>query len=192
MQVTPFFRHTLDAVRTIRTIDNAGVTTRTFANVSTSDAYGADLTISLRGRLSGFAGASAFRQVDDVANIDPALNARTFGWTTRTNAAFRVSKTFDLQALVSYRSGVTVEQGRVAGQSRVSLAARKKLGNDRLSLTLRLIDPFNTSVETSTTIDPRFYQVADRRRAVRGLLLNVNWALGNPKAEDEPINLNVP
>ena len=78
VQVTPFFRHTLDAVRTIRTIDNAGVTTRTVANVATSDAFGSDLTVALTGgRLSGLAGGSAFRQVSDAANIGPGLNART-------------------------------------------------------------------------------------------------------------------
>src|SRR6267143_282104 len=64
LQLTPFFRHTVDAVRTIRTLDTAGVMTRTFANIATSDAYGADFTIARSGgRLSGFAGASAFRQV---------------------------------------------------------------------------------------------------------------------------------
>ena len=57
MQVTPFFRHTVDAVRAIRTIDGAGVTTRTFANVATANSYGTDLTVAAReGRLSGFAG----------------------------------------------------------------------------------------------------------------------------------------
>ena len=193
VQVTPFFRHTLDAVRTIRTIDNAGVTTRTFANVATSDAFGTDLTVALTGgRLSGLAGGSAFRQISDAANIGPGLNARTFGWTVRTNVAFRVSNAFDLQALVSYRGPTTVEQGRNASQTRVSLAARQKLMNDRLSLTLRVIDPFNTSIERSTTVDPRFYQVSDRRRAIRGLLLNVNWTLGKPKEEDESIDLSPP
>ena len=42
VQVTPFYRHTLNAIRTIRTIDTTGVSTRTFANVSTSDAYGTE------------------------------------------------------------------------------------------------------------------------------------------------------
>ena len=193
VQVTPFFRHTLDAVRTIRTIDSVGVATRTFQNVATTDAYGADLTVALTGgRLRGFAGASAFRQVSDAANLGPGLNARTFGWTARTNGSFQVSKTFDLQALVSYRGATTVEQGRNGSQTRVSLAARQKLMKDQLSLTLRVIDPFNTSLESSTTIDPRFYQVSDRRRLIRGLLLNINWSLGKPKKEDEPPDLSAP
>ena len=182
LQLTPFFRHTVDAVRTIRTLDTAGVMTRTFANVSTSDAYGADVTIARSGgRLSGFAGASAFRQVSNASNLGPGLSAKTFGWTARTNASFRVSPTFDLQTLLVYQAPMTVEQGRVASRTRFTLAARKKLRNDRMSVTLRVIDPFNTSRESSTTIDPRFYQVSDRRRVIRGLLLSVNLMFGRPK-----------
>lgn len=78
---------------------------------------------------------------------------------------------------------MTVEQGRVASRARFTLAARQRLLNDQLSLTLRVTDPFNTSRERSTTIDPRFYQVSDRRRAIRGLLLSVNWMFGKPPEE---------
>ena len=187
MQLTPFFRHTRNAVRTIRTIDTAGVTTRTFANVATSDAYGADVTVARNGgRLSGFAGASAFRQVSDGSNLGVGLSAKTFGWSARTNATFRVSKSFDLQTLLSYQAAMTVEQGRIASRTRLNLAARQKLMNDRLALTLRVIDPFNSSRESSTTIDPRFYQVSDRRRLIRGLLLSPNRAFGKPLTDHDP------
>ncbi|HEY0528342.1 MAG TPA: TonB-dependent receptor, partial [Gemmatimonadaceae bacterium] len=81
LQVLPFYRHTIDAIRTIRTIDTAGVSTRTFANVSTSNAYGTDITVALSGeKVSGFIGGSGFRQVSDAANLSPGLSARTFGW----------------------------------------------------------------------------------------------------------------
>jgi len=180
MQLTPFFRRTLDAVRTLRSIDSAGVSTRTFANIATSDAYGGDATFALSGtRLSGFAGASAFRQVSNASNLAPGLSIRTFGWRVRTNASLRVSSTQDLQALVSYQAPMTVEQGHNASRKQFSLAARQKLMDDRMSLTLRVIDPFNTSRERSTTIDPRFYQTTNRSRAIRGLLLSLNWTFGN-------------
>ena len=188
VQLTPFFRHTLDAVRTLRSIDTAGVTTRTFANIATADAYGADATVALSGgRLGGFAGASAYRQVSDVSNLDPTLSARSFGWTARANASFRVSKSQDLQGLFFYQAPMTVEQGRSSSRARFSLAARQKLSNDRLSVTVRVIDPFRLSHDRFTTIDPRFYQVSDRTRAERALLLSVNWAFGKPpkKGKDQ-------
>ena len=57
-----------------------------------------------------------------------------------------------------------------------------------LSCTAGVIDPFNTSVESNTTIDPLFTQVTDRRRKIRGLLLNLNWMFGKPQQEDQPID----
>ena len=186
VQVTPFYRHTLDAIRTIRTIDTAGVSTRTFANVATTDSYGTDATIAMNGgRLSGFLGGSGFRQVSDAANLSPGFSARTFGWTARTNAMFRFSSTVDVQTLLSYQAPMIVEQGRNAARTRFSVAVRQKLMNDQMSLTLRMIDPFNTSLERSTTVDPAFYQVSERRRLVRGLLVSVNWIFGQGKKEND-------
>jgi outer membrane cobalamin receptor len=182
IQITPFFRHSVDAVRQIRTIDTTGVTTRTFANIARSDAWGTDATLAVSGApLSGFVSASAFHQESDAANVAPGLTASSFGWSVRTNLAYRPSRTLDFQALISYQAPMTDVQGKNASRTRVSLAGRKKLRGDQMSLTLRLIDPFNTSREINTTIDPQFTQVTDRRRQIRGLLLSVNWSFGRPQ-----------
>jgi hypothetical protein len=122
------------------------------------------------------------------------LSARTIGWTARTNVSFRVSKTFDMQGLAFYQAPMTVEQGRSSSRARFSMAARQKLMNDALSVTLRVIDPFKLSHERFTTIDPRFNQVSDRTRAERALLLSVNWTFGHPPKEHgkDQINLGSP
>ena len=183
--VNPFFRHTLDAMRGIRTIDAAGVATRTFANVSTTDAYGTDVTVAVSGgRLSGFVGGSSYKQVSNAANIAPGFSVNTFGWSVRTNVSYRFSKTVDAQALINYQAAVNVEQGRNAARARFNFAARKKLMNDRMNVTLRVNDPFSTARERSITNDPRFYQVSDRTRTIRGLVLSVNWILGKPPKKE--------
>jgi hypothetical protein len=65
------------------------------------------------------------------------------------------------------------------------MASRKKLLGYKLSVELLLIDPFYTSRQRSTTIDPRFVQVSERWRADRGLLLSVDWSFGSaPKVRD--------
>ena len=192
LQVTPFFRRTFDAVRSISTIDSAGVTTRTFANIATSDASGGDATLAVSGtRLSGFVGSSAYRQVTNAPNLAPELSTRTFGWRARANGAYRVSKAVDVQALLSYQAAMTVLQGTSASRTQFNLAARQKLMDDQLSLTLRVIDPFNTSHERGTIVDPRFFQTYESARAVRGLLLSVSWTFGKPDKDKDTIDLNV-
>ena len=184
LQVTPYFRRTFNAVRTIRTIDAGGVATQTYANIATSDASGLDVTVALGGgRVSGFAGGSAYRQVSNASNVATGLSVNSFGWTGRTNITFRVSKVVDAQALVTYQAPVDVVQGRSGPRMRVSFAARRKFLDDQLAVTLRVLDPFNTALEESTTIDPMFTQVSDRKRSVRGLGLSLNWRFGKPQKE---------
>src|ERR1700709_2374308 len=77
------------AARTKTTVRRCTVraSTRTFANVATTNAYGTDVTVAMSGgRLSGFVGGSGFRQVSDAANLSPGFSARTFGWAARTHA----------------------------------------------------------------------------------------------------------
>ena len=192
VQLTPFYRHSFDAVRSIRTIDTTGVTTLSYANIATTDSYGTDATIALGsgGRVSGFVGGSAYYQRNNASNLDPNLSASTFGWSARTNATFRVSRAIDAQALVSYVGRTTVDQGWNAARTRVSFGIRDKLLADRLSLTLRILDPFNTARERSATIDPAFTQFNDRTRAIRGLQLSATWMFGRPRKKDEQIDLN--
>jgi outer membrane receptor protein involved in Fe transport len=191
LQVTPFFRRTFDAVRRLLTIDSIGVTTRTFANIATSDDYGGDATLAVSGtRLSGFVGSSAFRQTSNANNVASALSVNTFGWRARANGAYRVSKTVDVQALFTYQAAMKVEQGTSASRTQFNLAARQKLMDDRLSLTLRVIDPFNTAHERGTTVDPHFFQTSDRSRAIRGLLLSASWTFGKPEKGKDTIDLS--
>jgi outer membrane receptor protein involved in Fe transport len=188
LQLTPFFRRTTDAIRQIRTIDTLGVSTRTYANVSTTDAYGIDGTIGhTEGAFTGFLGASGFRQVSDAANLGAGFSAAAFVWTGRANLAWRVSRTVDVQALTTWRAAQVVEQGRNGAQIRPSVAIRQKLLADRLALTLRALDPFNTNLDRSVTIDPRFTQVSDRTRVIRALQLTANWTFGSRRKQHEEL-----
>ncbi len=83
-----------------------------------------------------------------------------------------------------------VEQGTNGSRTQFNLAARQKLMQDQLSLTLRVIDPFNTSHEQGTTVDPRFLQTSNRSRANRGLLLSASWSFGKPDKEKDTIDLS--
>ena len=140
--------------------------------------------------MSGFVGSSAFGQTSNASNVAPDLSISTFGWRARANGAYRVSKTVDVQALFFYQAAMTVEQGTNSSRTQFNLAARQKLMQDQLSLTLRIIDPFNTSHERGTTIDPRFFQTSDRSRAIRGLLLSASWSFGKPEKGNDKIDLS--
>jgi ferric enterobactin receptor len=179
LQFTPFYRHTVDAVRRLRTLDEEGVSTMSFDNVATSDSYGADLNGSLRlGRLTGFGGFSAFQQVTDATNLSTDLSNRAFGWSARTNATLRISSTLDAQGFLMYRAPMNAEQGRVSAMTMTSLSLRQKLMGDRASMTLRVMDPFNTMGFASEFSDPRFFQETERKFGARGVFLSFSYNIG--------------
>ena len=193
LQITPFARHTVNAVRMIRSVDDAGVLTTTFANVATSDQYGADVNGSLRaGRLSGFGGVSAYQQVTDGSNLGTDVSNKALGWSARGNATLRITPALDLQGFVMYRAPMKAEQGRMAAMTMTNVALRQKLRGEQTSVTLRVVDPFNAMGFGSSTDDGRFYQTSERRFGARGAFLSFTHAFGQqprisrPRAPEMP------
>jgi outer membrane cobalamin receptor len=191
VQITPFARHTVNAIRFIRTIYDAGVSTTTFANVATSDQYGADVNSSLRlGPISGFGGFSAFQQVTDASNLTTDASNKSFGWNARANLTVKLSPTLDLQAFGMYRAPMKVELGRMRAMSMANLALRQKVMGDKASVTFRVQDPFNTMRMGVITDDGRFYQASQRRFGARAAFLSFSWNFGQqprvsrPRGED--------
>jgi outer membrane receptor protein involved in Fe transport len=179
VQLTPFVRHTVNAVRFIRTVDDAGVSTTTFQNVATSDSYGADANGSLHlGRLTGFGGVGAYKQVTDGSNLSTDVSNSAFGWSARANATLKLTATLDAQSFVMYRAGMRTEQGHVSAMTITNFALRQKLRGDAASVTLRVMDPFNTMKMGFVTDDGRFYQTSERSFGARGVFLSFNYAFG--------------
>ncbi|HEX2190635.1 MAG TPA: TonB-dependent receptor [Longimicrobiaceae bacterium] len=188
LQVTPYFRHTVDAIRRTRNVDDEGITVSTFENLATSDSYGADVTGSLRlgDRLSGFAGFNAYKVETDGSNISPALNTDAFVWSARVNANVKVSPTLDAQAMFMYRAPMDVEQGRIAAFSMSNLSLRQKLRGDKASIGLRVMDPFNTMRFNLRTSDGRFFQETERSFGARAVFLTFNYNFGRPPRIRQP------
>jgi hypothetical protein len=74
----------------------------------------------------------------------------------------------------------------------VSFGIRDKLMAGRLSLTMRIIDPFSTARERSATLDPAFTQINNRLRPIRALQLSATWTFGRQNKKEDPIDLSSP
>ena len=188
LQITPFARHTVNAVRFIRTIDDAGISTTTFQNVATSDSYGADVNGSVRfGKLSGFGGFSAFKQVTDGSNLATDVSNSAFGWSARGNATLKLTSTLDVQGFLMYRAPMTTEQGRMSAMTMTNLALRQKLLGDQASVALRVMDPFNAMGMGFQTDDGRFAQSTRRNFNARGAFLTFCYNFGQqPRVRSRP------
>ena len=194
LQITPFLRHTVNAVRQIGTVDDAGVLHVSFQNAATSDSYGTDANLTFRaGKFSGFGGASVFENRIDAANLQNARSVTALGWATRANVTWKVLPTTDLQAFGSFRAAMRTEQGTQGRFLMTNFAVRHKLRGDKATATLRVMDPFGTMGWQMRASDGRVIQLMDRRFGARGAFLSFNYAFGQaPRLRPRPQEESVP
>jgi outer membrane receptor protein involved in Fe transport len=188
LQLTPFYRHTVDAVRFMGRVGDDGISRITFQNVATIDSYGADVNLSVRhGRLSLFGGGSAFQQDVNASNLETDLSNSAFGWSARANATYKLTNALDAQAFVMYRAPMRIEQGTMSRWTMANVALKQKVRGDKASVTLRVADPFGTMGWGVKASDGRVLQVTQRNFGARGAFLTFNYTFGKqPKMRARP------
>ena len=185
LTLTPYYRHTTDAIDRISAICADGptgvvgalcgpgvVTVRTVENVATNSSYGVELINSVTGRgalegLRGYVSVEGFRFVSDGATSAGDLSNDAFGWGGRLNASYALGERLglgglDLQANVRYRAPMETAQGDRGSFTFIDFAVRKELLGDRASLTVRLRDPFGLAGFNYTIDRPTLYQEFER------------------------------
>jgi outer membrane receptor protein involved in Fe transport len=192
IQLNPYLRKTAHAVRYIQTIDTTGVSNSTFDNVASTLVTGADLNVTYRhSALSLFGGGGIYHYSSDASNLGGNLSTHSIVWTTRANATLKLSAVTDLQAFANYRAPRASEGGRQSAFVYMNFALRRKLWNDKGSVTLRVADPFNLMMWGYRTADGRVIELNQQHFGQRGLFLNFSRTFGQelklrPQRQDEP------
>jgi outer membrane receptor protein involved in Fe transport len=193
LQVTPYVRRTAHAVRFIQRIDTTGVTTSSFDNVASVVTIGSDLNLTVRsGPLTLLTGGSLYRYASDATNLASTLgnlSTRAFVWSTRANATWKLSPMMDAQFFANYRAPFTTESGSQSAFVSMNFAFRRKLWNDRGSLTVRVADPFNMMTFGSRTESGQVVQFTERSFGMRGVFISFSRNFGQelklrPKPQD--------
>ena len=79
-----------------------------------------------------------------------------------------------------YRGAMDVEQGRMKGMFMSNVSVRQKLGSDKTSLTVRVMDPFDQMRFGFITEDATHWQETERRMNMRSLFLTISHSFGKP------------
>jgi hypothetical protein len=191
LQFSPFYRRTTDVIRidinTDDVIDGRNVTSVTFTNLATSDSYGADMngTLRLGKKFSGFGAFNVFRIVTDGGS-ESSLSSDAVTWATRYNLTFNPNDKLTLQGSWNYRAPINVERGRFAASQNASFASRYKVLGDKATVSLRVVDPFNTIGFKIRTGDDRLIQVTERQFGVRGTFLSFQYTFGQAPRIRQP------
>jgi outer membrane receptor protein involved in Fe transport len=175
-----FYNHTKDVVEDISRVIGDGITLTMPMNINTKNSYGLEAigTLSPAKWVKLNANFSVFR---DVLGAIPAQNIEgtdMWSWSSRLNMSFVPWKDASLQLIGNYNSPTQSVQEYHKEQYYADASFRQDFYKNKLSLTLRLTDIFNTRTFYETTTGNDFTSESKRYRESRvlyaGLLLKIN------------------
>jgi ferric enterobactin receptor len=192
LQLSPFYRRTTDVIRFIVDTDDvvAGreVTSISFKNLDTGSSWGADLNGTLRmgQRFNGLAAFNVFKMVTEGTSGESAVSTDAVTWSARFNGTYNLTPRTSLTAMYFYRAPMQVEGGRFDAMSFANVAVRQKLYGERMNVTVRLSDPFNTQRFRIRAGDDNLIQLTERSFTSRAIHLSVQYNFGRPPRVRQP------
>jgi ferric enterobactin receptor len=199
-QLTPFYRRTSNVIRfiidTADEVDGREVTSVSFRNLATGDSWGTDVNGSLRlgRRLNGFGSFNIFKMVTEGSGDESSLASEAVTWSARANVTAQLTPGLTAQGMYMYRAPTNIERGRFAAMQMSSLSLRQQLPGNKTSLSLRVVDPFNTMGMRLEAGDDNIIQLTERKFGVRAVHLGVQYTFGQtprmrqrrPETQAEP------
>jgi outer membrane receptor protein involved in Fe transport len=183
LQLSPFYRHTSNVIRVIINtadhIDGREVTSVSFSNLATSNSWGTDVNGSLRlgNKLNGFAGFNVFKMVTDGGSLS-SVGSNAVTWMARANGTTQLSSTLSFSASYFYRAPMKIERGEFSAMQFANFSVRKNVNGDKASVTLRVLDPFNTQTFRIRAGDDNVIQITERTTGGRGVFLTYQYTYG--------------
>jgi outer membrane receptor protein involved in Fe transport len=191
LQLAPFYRHTSNVIRVDidpeATVDGRDVTTVSFRNLATSNSWGADMngTLRLGKRFSALGGFNVFRMVTDGGS-QTSVGSDAVTWMSRVNATAQLTSTTTLQGSYFYRAPMKIERGEFAAIQSGNFVLRQKIDGDKASVSLRVVDPFNTNRFMIRAGNDDLMQLTLRRPGVRAMFLTYQYNFGRPPRVRQP------
>ncbi|HJR54492.1 MAG TPA: TonB-dependent receptor [Gemmatimonadota bacterium] len=191
LQLSPFYRRTTDVIRFIvdtdDVVDGREVTSVSFENLDKGDSWGTDVNLSYEygGWLNGMANFNVFKMVTEGGS-EASLASNAVTWSTRLNATAELTPSLSLQGMMMYRAPMEFETGKFSSFKMTSLTLRQKLAGDRASLSLRVVDPFDTMGFRVEAADDNIRQITERNFDARSVHLTFQYTFGKPPRVRQP------
>lgn len=178
-----YYRHTNGKITSIRRVQDDGSSYTRPENLGTEDAYGAEFTSSFTPfqwwKLD--ASANFFRAITDGTGLDEQFKSDTYSWFVRAMSRFTLWKTTDVQLRGNYEAPQQTPQGRRKALATLDLAATRDILKNNGTLTLSIIDVFNSRRYRSITEGPNFYARNSSQGRLRQINLTLNYRLHQAK-----------
>ncbi|QMU27718.1 outer membrane beta-barrel family protein [Adhaeribacter radiodurans] len=184
-----YYRYTMDKILRIRRVNELGYSTTLPENLATEDAFGAEFAVSYTPfswwKIDG--SFNFFRAITDGGNLDEDFNSDAYSWFVRKTSRFTLWKDTDLQLRGNYEAPQQMPQGRRKAIATLDLALSRDILKDNGTLTLNVIDVFNSRRFRSIVEGDNFYTETNSQGRLRQVNLTLNYRLHQAKkAVKEP------
>ena len=182
LRVSNFYFLLYDVWERTRTIEANGGSTLRVDNLGEIRYTGLNVNASLRqwGPLSGSTGIN---MIVGEFESDGRTTAQSFAgvfWNTNTNATLRLTPALSVQGQVNYSPGQPLPQGRQLWSVYSSLAVRQQIMQNKLSVNLAILDPFDVYRYRFVTFDDNHEQRGRTNPSQRRATLTVSYNFGRP------------
>jgi ferric enterobactin receptor len=180
-----YYRYTTGKIDMIRRVDELGNAVSRPENLATENAFGAELTSNYTPlpwwKLDG--SVNFFRSIIDGTNVDRSFESDTYSWLARARSKFTLLKNTDFQLRGNYEAPRLTPQGKRKAIATLDFAVSKDILNNNGTLTLNVIDVFNSRRYRSITEGPSFYSSSSSQGQLRQINLIFNYRLHQAKAK---------
>ena len=180
LSTSPYVSKTVHGWERITKVDDQGVRTRTWGNVSSETSTGLSLNYSLPG-LAGWRGSANLtgsRTYRDADPLAPRFSGSHTRWQALLNLNGPIYGGLTGQASLRYRGATQDLQGRTSSQAAANFWFRYRFLDDRLSVDLSLRDPFGLQGNEREIRDSSVWEVYRSSESTRRARLSVSYALG--------------
>lgn len=178
-----YYRNTRNKILYIKKVDEKGNTVTLPENLATENSFGAEFT----GSYSAFTwwktdlSFNIFRAITDGSNLSDEFKSDTYSWMARLLSRATVWKNTDIQIRGNYEAPQQTPQGRRRSIATMDLAISKDILKDKATLTLNVIDVFNSRRFRSITEGDNFYIENTSQGRLRQTNLTFNYRLRQAK-----------
>lgn len=178
-----YYRNTTGKILYIKTVNEQGNSVTLPQNLATENSFGAEFT----GSYSAFswwktdASLNFFRAITDGSNLNANFNSDTYSWLARLLSKATIWKNMEIQIRGNYEAPQQTPQGRRKSIATMDFAINKDILKDKATLTLNMLDVFNSRRYRSITEGANFYTESVSQGRLRQTNLTFNYRLRQAK-----------
>ena len=186
--IGPYYRYTTEKISRFKSLNDAGISTATFANIDKEVSKGISLNLNFTNLLDRklrliFSGSFFWDEINTDIFGNDEYDKTSQGQRFRTNIMFNLNKTTEFMFFMFYMPKRDIAIGKMGSMSWSAVSIKKKLLSEKLDLSVKYGDPFNLTGFNFETYGENWSQISSRDFNSQILTVTLNYKFG--KIEDK-------